>query len=58
MSNDTLASWRAGKAKQAILDFIKDVTTQGGPDFVPPPEQTNTRNPLSCNRANSSSMGR
>src|SRR6478672_12969684 len=34
MSDDALPSWRTGKAKQAILDFVEAVTTQGGPDFV------------------------
>ena len=30
-----LASWNDGKAKQAILDFVRRVTTEGSPDFVP-----------------------
>ena len=34
MSQTALASWRDGTAKQAILDFISGVTTEGGPDFV------------------------
>jgi len=34
MSDGALASWRAGKAKQAILDFVEGVTTEGGSDFV------------------------
>jgi len=29
-----LSSWRGGKAKDAILDFVKGATTHGGPDFV------------------------
>ena len=39
MSDGALASWRAGKAKQAILDFVEDVTTQGGSDFVAPADR-------------------
>src|SRR3954454_7477533 len=31
-----LASWNDGPAKQAVLDFVRRVTTPGGPDFVPP----------------------
>jgi phosphoserine phosphatase len=30
-----LASWNDGKAKQSILDFVRRVTTEGSPDFVP-----------------------
>jgi phosphoglycolate phosphatase-like HAD superfamily hydrolase len=33
---DPLPSWNDGPAKQAILDFVKATTTQGGPQFVPP----------------------
>jgi phosphoserine phosphatase len=35
----TLASWRDGAAKRAILDFVARVTTAGSPDFVPPAER-------------------
>jgi hypothetical protein len=31
---DTLPSWNDGPAKEAILDFVERVTTQGGADFV------------------------
>jgi phosphoglycolate phosphatase-like HAD superfamily hydrolase len=34
-----LPSWNEGSAKAAILDFVADVTTDGGPDFVPAPER-------------------
>src|SRR5271155_334398 len=34
MSDAVLASWNDGKAKEAILDFVKRATTDG-PDFVP-----------------------
>jgi phosphoserine phosphatase len=34
-----LASWNDGRSKQAILDFVRRVTTAGGPDFVPAPER-------------------
>ncbi len=38
MSGTVLASWRDGAAKDAILDFVQRVTTQG-PDFVPPADR-------------------
>jgi phosphoserine phosphatase len=31
-----LASWVAGPAKSAIVDFVDRVTDENGPDFVPP----------------------
>lgn len=31
-----LPSWNDGKSKQAIVDFVKKVTTQGGADYVAP----------------------
>jgi len=34
-AQDPLSSWNDGKAKQAILEFVKATTTQGGPQFVP-----------------------
>ncbi len=34
--SDPLPSWRDGAARQAILDFVAAVTTQGGPNFVAP----------------------
>jgi phosphoglycolate phosphatase-like HAD superfamily hydrolase len=36
---DPLPSWNDGAAKQAIVAFVKATTTQGGPQFVPPPER-------------------
>jgi phosphoserine phosphatase len=36
---DALPSWNDGKARQAIGDFVKRVTTKGGKDFVPPAER-------------------
>ena len=36
---DPLPSWNQGAAKQAILGFVQDVTTPGGPDFVEPAER-------------------
>jgi len=32
---DPLPSWNHGPAKQAITDFVVNVTKEGGPDFVP-----------------------
>ena len=39
---DPLPSWNDGAAKQAILAFVKDTTTQGSPQFVPPEERIAT----------------
>jgi phosphoserine phosphatase len=36
---DALSSWNDGAAKAAIVDFAERVTTQGGPDYVPPAER-------------------
>src|SRR5687767_8391396 len=35
-TGDPLPSWREGASKQAILDFVQRVTTEGGDDAVPP----------------------
>jgi phosphoglycolate phosphatase-like HAD superfamily hydrolase len=40
--NDPLPSWNDGAAKQAIVTFVKDTTTQGSPKFVPQPERIAT----------------
>jgi len=37
-----LPSWNEGTAKQSILEFVARVTTQGGPDFVPPEQRIAT----------------
>jgi len=37
-----LASWNDGPAKQSILEFVRRVTTEGSPDFVPVPERIAT----------------
>jgi len=34
-----LNSWNEGAARQSIIDFVKRVTTEGSPDFVPVPER-------------------
>ena len=39
---DPLPSWNEGPAKQAIVSFVKDTTTQGSPKFVPPAERIAT----------------
>ncbi len=33
---DSLRSWNSGPNKALIVQFIRDVTTEGGPHFVPP----------------------
>jgi phosphoserine phosphatase len=39
---DPLPSWNDGPTKQAIVAFVTDVTREGSPDFVPPPERVAT----------------
>ncbi len=36
---DPLPSWNAGAAKQAVLQFVTDVSAAGGAKFVPPAER-------------------
>jgi phosphoglycolate phosphatase-like HAD superfamily hydrolase len=36
---DPLPSWNDGASKQAIVAFVRDVTSEGGPKFVPPAER-------------------
>jgi phosphoserine phosphatase len=38
-TGDPLGSWREGASKRAIQGFVQRVTTNGSPDFVPPPER-------------------
>jgi phosphoglycolate phosphatase-like HAD superfamily hydrolase len=39
---DALPSWNDGPAKQAIVEFVRTTTTEGSPQFVPPPERIAT----------------
>ena len=39
---DSLPSWKDGKTKQSIIDFVTKVTKEGSPDFVPPEERIAT----------------
>ena len=41
-ANDPLPSWNDGATKQAIIDFVTEVTKEGGPDFVRPAERIAT----------------
>ena len=41
-AQDPLPSWNDGPTKQAILAFVKKVTTDGSADFVPPHERVAT----------------
>ncbi len=34
-TNDPLPSWNEGVSKQGITHFVNEVTTSGGPNFVP-----------------------
>ncbi len=38
-AQDALPSWNDGVAKQAIVDFVAEATTEGSPGFVPPAER-------------------
>jgi phosphoserine phosphatase len=38
-TGDPLPSWRERASRQAILDFVQRVTTEGGTDAVPPEER-------------------
>jgi hypothetical protein len=38
-AGDPLPSWNEGPAKQKIVAFVERVVTEGGADFVPPPER-------------------
>ena len=40
--SDALPSWNDGPAKQAIVKFVQDTTTQGSSKFVPAPERIAT----------------
>ena len=35
MSDDVLASWNDGHAKEAIVEFVRSTTTPGVPSRVP-----------------------
>ncbi len=39
---DPLPSWNAGETKQAIMQYVAEVTQQGGPHYVPPGERIAT----------------
>jgi hypothetical protein len=41
-AGDALPSWRDGATRSAITSFVARVTTQGGPDFVPPEQRIAT----------------
>ncbi|MDN8617967.1 HAD family hydrolase [Variovorax ginsengisoli] len=42
MPSAELSSWNNGPAKTAILDFVARVTSEGGPDHVPPADRIAT----------------
>jgi hypothetical protein len=39
LGTSPLPSWHDGPARNAIVDFVKRVTTAGGKDYVPEPER-------------------
>src|SRR5688572_6830036 len=39
---DPLPSWKDGEAKRAILAFVAETTSNGGPGYVPPAERIAT----------------
>jgi len=36
LTNDPLPSWHEGTTKKSIIDFVKNTTTEGSVDFIPP----------------------
>jgi hypothetical protein len=42
IGQDGLPSWNEGRAKQAILDFVRRVTVKGIAEYVPPAERIAT----------------
>ncbi|GFE74402.1 HAD family phosphatase [Novosphingobium sp. TCA1] len=42
MSAESLASWRDGKIKSAIVRFVERITAPGSPDFLPPADRVAT----------------
>ena len=42
MTGAGLPSWKDTQTRSAIVDFVERVTTEGGPDFVPPSERIST----------------
>ncbi len=38
-AEDVLPSWKDGPARQAIIDFVARVESEGSPDYVPPDER-------------------
>lgn len=42
MTTDGLTSWNDTPTRAAIVDFVGRVTTEGGPDYVPPSERIAT----------------
>src|SRR5690349_4962930 len=42
MPSAELSSWNNSPAKTAILDFVARVTSEGGPDHVPPADRIAT----------------
>ncbi len=38
-ADDQLSSWNDGPAKQAIIEFVAQVSAPGGPNYVPPAER-------------------
>ncbi len=42
MNEQLLESWTDAGAKAAIVEFVERVTTESGPDFVPPAERIST----------------
>jgi hypothetical protein len=42
VDDGVLGSWNDGRSKEAILDFVRSATEQGGPHFVSPPDRIAT----------------
>ena len=42
LAQDVLPSWNDGASRNAIIDFVTAVTTEGGPDYVAPDDRVAT----------------
>jgi hypothetical protein len=38
----TLEAWNDTPARAAIVEFVERITTEGGPEYIPPPERIAT----------------
>ena len=44
-SSDPLPSWKEGKTKSAIIDFVEEIKDQDSPNFIPVKDRVLSRIP-------------